>query len=137
MSKSKHIKLLPKAIEDISEINKDKKKNAVYLKKLKDHCDGTVAIADACTKNTETQYRFLQGVVDRYSRKVIEIETEEKKSSPDKRVLAKLEKEADKIRKEYNDGIRMLADLTAAVDEQMAKLRSTANNNGFVRFFSR
>lgn len=137
MAKSKHTRLLPKAQADIADLNGDRKKNAAFLKKLKSLCDGTLATAAATTRNTDAQYKYLQDVIDRYARKVVEIETEEKKPSPDKRLLATLEKEADLLRNEYNEGTRVLADLSQVMGEQIGKLGSLADSGGFTAFAAR
>lgn len=137
MAKSKHPGLLPKALTDIAGMNTTMKKNAAFLKKLKSSCDGTVSTADTTTKNIDAQYKYLQDVIDRYARKVVEIETEEEKSAPDQRLLAKLDKEADKLRKEYNDGTKVMADLSVTMLEQMQKLGSLAQSAGYTTFRTR
>lgn len=134
MAKSKHPRLLPKALADIADLNGDRKKNATFLKKLKSLCGGTIATSDATIKNTDAQYKYLQDVIDRYARKVVEIETEEEKSSPDKRALTRLEKEADKLRKEYNDGVRVLSDLSITMYEQMTKIGNLLQSGGYTTF---
>ncbi|GMG81784.1 hypothetical protein LNKW23_09970 [Paralimibaculum aggregatum] len=137
MGKSKHPKLLPKALKDIADLNTTNKKNGTILGKLKTLCDGTKSTADSVIKNCNAQYKYLQAVIERYATKVAEIQEEEDKDTPDEKKLAALEKEADKIRKEYNDGTKVLVDLTAAMKEQMDKLAEAANDRGFTTFAQR
>ncbi len=111
MGKSKHPGLLDKALKDVARMNKSHKSDVAALK-------GVISAASSLSKSAGTtargfsdQYKYLAKLIDQYARKVVEIQEAEdqqsaakgdkKKEAELKKKLAKLEKEADAIRKEY------------------------------------
>lgn len=131
MAKSKHPGLLKAAQKDMAEVAKDCDLEAKAMKQVSAACGELKKVCDSSPSGLATQVKYLQGVMDNYTKKVQEIIEAEKggdkgkgdKSSDDggdQKKLDKLEKEADALRQQYNQGceaIQAIADAAKAMAE--------------------
>lgn len=114
MAKSKHPGLVKTAQKDIVEVTKDCDLEAKAMKKLSSACGELKKVCDSSPAGLSTQAKYMQGIIGNYTKKVQEIiegEKELDKAKGDKsaeadvqKKLDKLEKEADALREQYNQG---------------------------------
>lgn len=142
MGKSKHPPLAKKALADIARVNTLLKKEATALKNVAKACGETQKMATSTAGDLKTQYGYLQDVIEKYVIKCVEIEQMEsdlaaakgnkKKEAEIKKSLAKAEKEADAIRKEYGLAGKVFSTLSDLMRGQIDSLGSTCSTfNGF------
>jgi ABC-type transporter Mla subunit MlaD len=143
MSKSKHPPLLEKATDDLSRVNKEVKKSLVALQEIAKACTNAAKVATDTAKVYSEQYQYLTKVIENYAKKVAEIDNMEgeldrvakgdkKRETELKKQLAKAEKEADAIRKEYGQAGEVFGTLSVLVKEEADKVTAArASFKGF------
>lgn len=132
MAKSKHPPLMKTALADIARINTGMKKDLTALKDIAKTCAATQKMATGTEGDFQKQFKYLQDVVENYAKKCIEIEQlesdlaaakgDKKREADVKRALAKADKDADAIRKLYNQGGKVFSTLSDLMRGQIDSL---------------
>jgi len=138
MAKSKHPGLLKTAQKDMAEVAKDCDLEAKAMKKVSAACSEMKKVCDSSPAGLSTQVKYLQGIIDNYAKKVqeiVEAEKEQDKAKGDKngggdaqKKLDKLEKEADALREQYNQGceaIQAIAEAAKSMAESVTEATGT------------
>lgn len=142
MAKSKHPGLLKSAEKDIVEVAKDCDLESKAMKKVSAACGELKKVCDSSPSSLSTQAKYLQGIIGNYTKKVQEIVEGEKaldKAKGDKsaeadaqKKLDKLEKEADALRAQYNQGCEAIKAIAEAAKAMAATV--TEATGGLLSF---
>jgi DNA repair exonuclease SbcCD ATPase subunit len=133
MSKSKHPALLEKATDDLARMNKEVKKSVAALEEITKACANAGKIAASTAKVYSDQYEYLTKIIEKYAKKVAEIDSIEGQLDGDakgdkkaeaklKKQLADAEKEADGLRAEYREAGEVFGTLSVVVKEEADKV---------------
>lgn len=136
MAKSKHPGLVKAAQKDIVEVTKDCDLESKALKSLSAACGELKKMCDSAPSALSTQAKYLQGVMANYLKKAQEISEGEKaldQAKGDKageataqKKLDKLEKEADALRDQYNQGCEAIKAIAEAAKAMAATVTESA-----------
>lgn len=134
MGKSKHPTVLITYLKNIGTINKLIKSNNAALERYSKACVSAQKLADSTITKSGKQYKYLRDVIDKYARKVWEIqelEEQQQKAKGDKnkeatlkKKIAKADKEADAIRKEYELAMQRLSVTSALMTGEKNRVKA-------------
>jgi predicted RNase H-like nuclease (RuvC/YqgF family) len=136
MAKSIHPKLMKKALKDIADLARDLKQEDAALKAVASACDNASKLCSRSAGDFKSQYGYLQGVIEKYAKKCVEIQELEKKldgAKGDKKAQGELkkqvaaaDKQADALRTEYNNGCKAVSALSQAINETVDGIAATS-----------
>ena len=136
--KSKHPGLIKAAMADMSELKSDVGKAGPELKAVGSAATALKQAGDTAEKSYKDQLKYCEKIVEKYATKVneiAEIEEDLKGAKGDKKAEAdilkkhkKADAEADDLRDEYNEAVKVFATLSEVVDKALEAVGDAGDN---------